>query len=119
VSTSRIISVTVAVAASLIAVPALAHAGDAGPSVRTSVHCEGSTTVRNLVLVNRGSARAVTFRIRNSRPAGHTLRSSVVVPAGESKVRRVRVRHQGWVADVGVRAAGQVLLDTVVVGRCG
>lgn len=116
---SRVISFIVAISATLFAVPALAHAGDAGPSVRTSVHCDGSATVRNLVLVNRSSAHAVTFRIRNSRPAGHTLRSSVVVPAGESRVRRVRVRHQGWVADVGVRAGGQVLLDTVVVGHCG
>ena len=116
---SRVIACTAAVCAGLVALPAPAQAGDVSPSVRTSVHCEGSTTVRNLVLDNRRSARAVTFRIRNSRPAGHSLHSSVVVPAGETKLRKVRVRHQRWVADVGVRAAGQVLLDTVVVGRCG
>lgn len=116
---SRVISFAVAIGATVFAMPVPAHAGDVSPAVRTSVHCEGSTTVRTLVLDNRRSARAVTFRIRNSRPAGHTLRSSVIVPAGETKARQVRVRNRGWVADLGVRAAGQVLLDTVVVGRCG
>ena len=115
----RVIACAVAVLACLFGVPALAQAGDSGPAVRTSVYCDGSTTVRKLILVNRRPNRSVTFRIRNSRPAGHTLRSSVVVPAGQKRVRRVRVRHQGWVADVGVRAGGRVLLDTVVVGNCG
>jgi len=97
---------------------ASAQSKAAQPVVRTTVGCEGTVSVRTLTLDNGRSTRAVTYRIRNSRPSGKTIRTAVEVPAGATRVRRVRVRHQGWVADIGVRAAGRVLLDTVLVGRC-
>jgi hypothetical protein len=117
----RILSLAVLGLVSAIGAPGIAQASapqQANPVVNTRVGCQGTTTVRTLVLNNRRSTRPVTFRIRNSRPSGQTIRSEVTVPAHRARVRRVRVRHQGWVADIGVRANGRQLLDTVLVGHC-